>query len=138
MTNIEILFDKVYNNARQIEFNRNWSDGIGHYDFAIQGEHAPKVGNGKVVATKTPGGKRVIIVGTRLGNVIVYEDRVWDNQTAYGVSRNSAINSTMLVTESATCFEEMLMIIGDGEICVRNIGERIEDIYTLCKRSQPL
>jgi hypothetical protein len=70
-----IRFNVAYESAEKIDFNANWNNGTGYYDHAVDGEHAPKLALGQVVATKSPAknNRRIILVGTPFGNAVMFE-----------------------------------------------------------------
>lgn len=131
-TKHELLFQQVYESAPFIEFDRSWSNGIGGYSNGI---NSIITGNGGMKSTKTPGGKKVIIIGTRFGNVFIGEDRMTAEGLVYAVSCDQVIQKTMLVPQAISDEVTMVEVIGDPFNAIRNVGERIEDIISLYKKS---
>lgn len=68
-------FNFAFNKAAEIEFNQNWANSTGYYDNAVSGEHAPKLEIGQVVKATSPmpNNRRILIVGTPLGNFVAFE-----------------------------------------------------------------
>jgi len=68
-------FNAAYEKAEQIAFNPKWSNGTGYFNHAVEGEHAPKLAVGQIVASKVPAAdnRRLIIVGTATGNAVMFE-----------------------------------------------------------------
>lgn len=70
------IFNAAYESThRVIQFKPEWSNGAGSFDYAIYGEHAPKLEPGHVFKTATGSGRKMIFIGTKLGNVVVFEGR---------------------------------------------------------------
>lgn len=132
-------FLKALENSTEIPFDFKWSNGTGYFDHAVQGEHAPKLGNGKAVHSWTTNGRCVMIIGTRLGNVVVftrYDDWHTKAEPVFTFNMPTAIKQIFNVHDGALDQVDMELLVGN-EIA-RNIGHRIEDLYTLCKRTQKL
>lgn len=68
--NFNVAFNAV---TTTIEYNTKWENGTGYLDFAVYGDNAPVVESGSVVKTTDPMGRRIIITGTLLGNVVMFE-----------------------------------------------------------------
>ncbi len=66
-------FETAFKNARRIEFDEKWKNGTGYLDHAAEGKHAPKVSQGQVVSFLDDKDRRGVIVGTKYGNIVVFE-----------------------------------------------------------------
>lgn len=68
-------FNRVYYRAPQIHFNEKWANGTGYYDGAVDGGDAPVLAQGQIVRVLSPlpNDRRILIVGTALGNVVVFD-----------------------------------------------------------------
>lgn len=74
MNEVNKVFTAAFNGCtKELPFDRAWSNGTGYFDHAVKGEHAPKLGIGEIVKSVSPGGRRVMMVGTRLGNIVVFD-----------------------------------------------------------------
>lgn len=128
------IFTKAFLKARQIEFNPKWSNGTGYFNGAEHGEDAPVVGNGKTVGAVTPGGRRILIIGTRLGNAVVFQR--YDNRDDVFVHNLPLeLKHGFAVFDNALKEDSMLSLVGDG-MSIRNIGDRLDDLYVAIKRNQ--
>lgn len=73
------FFEDQYAAARKIEFDPAWAskDELrrGNFDCAVYGPVAPTLKAGEIVASVEPGeaGRKLIIIGTSLGNVVVFQ-----------------------------------------------------------------
>lgn len=126
--------------GKEIQFNKSWSNGTGLFDFAVYGEHAPKLGNGEIVKSKTPGGRRILIIGTRLGNFAVY-DR-FKNQgrgepdysiAVFTYNNTSAIKLGAWFSQDYLREYEMELAVGSDYTREGNIGWRIEQLHSAMK-----
>ena len=133
---INTLFTKAFDKAIAIDFNKDWSNGTGYFDHAVVGEHAPKVGNGKMVKAVTPTGRRILIVGTRIGNAVIF-DRYSDRQDVFVHNMPTSLKHGFVVDDGVICYELMEELIGDG-MSIRNIGDRLDDLYAAIKRATPV
>jgi hypothetical protein len=77
------VFVEAYEKAEKIAFNSEWNNGTGYFDHAVEGEHAPKLAVGQIVASKSPAAnnRRLIIVGTATGNAVMFERYTADANT---------------------------------------------------------
>jgi hypothetical protein len=68
-------FMEVYNHheVSEIAYNPDWANGTGYFDRAVYGDHAPVIENGKVVKSVDEDGRKILIIGFSLGNVVVFE-----------------------------------------------------------------
>lgn len=69
------LFDYI---KEEVPFNPDWANGTGYFDGLSRNTKLLKLENGQRVKAVDEHGRRLIIVGTRLGNCVVFE-RYSDN-----------------------------------------------------------
>lgn len=122
-------FNSLLNKGREIPFNPEWSNSTGYYDYVVRGEAAPILAPGEIACSRSNNDRRLIIVGTRMGNACVF-DR-YSGQDDGGVYVSN--------TPSGMVFEALLPIGSVGEITMirfvgswgdteRNLGWLIEQI----------
>lgn len=131
------IFEEAFKNATPVSFNPKWSNGTGYFDHATYGETAPKLGNGRVLSAVTPGGRKILIIGTRLGNVVVfsrYDDWEMFEDPVFVSNVPTCIKHAFNITDGRISRDGMVLLLGDST--TRNIGHRIEDIYSLCKKTE--
>ena len=128
------LFDAAFEKARPIEFDKAWSNGTGYFDYATDSDVAPKVGFGALVKCTTPGGRRILIVGTRIGNAVIF-DRYSDEKTVFVYNMPTALHQGFGIDSGAISDETMLRLVGDDGT-MRNIGHRLDDLYKAIKLEQ--
>lgn len=79
ITNIETLvgqsFNVAYDNVPEITFNPKWNNGTGYFDGAVDYDDAPVLAVGEVVRSVTPepNNRKILIVGTPVGNVVAFQ-----------------------------------------------------------------
>ena len=59
--------------SKTVDYNSAWANGTGYLDFAVLGESAPVLIPGETARSVCDKGRRIVIVGTRLGNVVMFE-----------------------------------------------------------------
>ena len=124
------IFQRVFSEIQsEVPFDASWANGTGYLDDAVSYPLPP----GEMVKTTDNYGRRVILIGTRFGTVVVF-DR-FKGQTDGGVYVSNRPRSTTidsLMTGTAIGGGEMACVLGD--FCP-NIGETIEGIYAELTRS---
>ena len=139
MNKVNQLFTAAWEKTEQtLEFNPAWADKLGHYDYAVYGEHAPKLANGTMVRSSTRGGRRMLIIGTRLGNMIVY-DR-FTKQARGEKDADKAVfyyNVPSAIAVGAwfgpTYLDEHDMAIAVGDQYESHIGWRVNQLWSAFK-----
>lgn len=129
------VFMKRYNALPQITYNPLWGNGTGYFDFAVNGKHAPKLKPGQQVSSMTDNNRRMIITGTSLGNVVVfqrYPDR--DDLLVYNASRE--FNSIGLIPNKRLDAVIAEMIIGNEDNFDKsfNVSTILESIVSMSKK----
>lgn len=67
-------FDKAFKNTSTvIEYSKEWANGTGYYNGAVRGKAAPVLKSGDRVKCVSDNGRRMVIIGTKLGNVVVFD-----------------------------------------------------------------
>lgn len=70
------LYNSIYHQVQQqIPFNPNWESQCGYFNHAVEGPHAPKIQTGQIVKSITPSPRcrRILFLGTLLGNVVIFD-----------------------------------------------------------------
>lgn len=67
------VFSSAFEKARKIEFKVEWKNGTGYFDGAAEGKYAPRVTSGQALSFVDDNKRRGIIVGSRFGNIVVFE-----------------------------------------------------------------
>lgn len=128
------LFDHAFAKAREIPFNKDWSNGTGYFDYATDSDVAPNVANGGMVKCTTPGNRRILIIGTRIGNAVIF-DRYTDDKSVFVYNMPTALHQGFGIDAGSISDKDMLSLVGDDGV-VRNIGHRLDDLYQAIKVAQ--
>ena len=56
-----------------VPYDKRWENGTGYLDHAVRGIDAPALIPGSIVKTTTSGGRKVLLIGTRFGNAVIFE-----------------------------------------------------------------
>jgi hypothetical protein len=123
--------------AKTLPFNPEWANGTGYFDHAVKGEHAPLLGVGEMVKSQDDAGRPLIIIGTPIGNVVVFRRYSKEfGRYTFNAPRNF---------EALMCHricgllreEDMATMLGDcynGHWIRGNVGMLIRDMQSiLCK-----
>ena len=125
------IFTEAFQNEEvpEITYNPLWANQTGYLDYAVKGDNAPVLAPGQMVKTRDPRGRRIILIGTRKGNVAVI-DR-YSGQAEMGTwvtnSPRTPIFQTLL-SGSAVGEAEMVTLLGSWGNIQQNIGYTIEAI----------
>jgi hypothetical protein len=119
-------FARIYDEARKIEFNPNWNNGTGYMDHAVAGLNAPLLANGEVIAcvTPSPNDRKLVIVGTPLGNVVVFQ-RYTDREDIFAWCATMQFRRAMIpMIPAMPDAEDIEMLLGSD--VVANIGLKMQ------------
>ena len=67
------LFTSAFEKAIAIDYNEAWSNGTGYYDLATKRSMNSIVEEGKIYKTTSTKGRRLLLVGTCFGPVVVFD-----------------------------------------------------------------
>lgn len=78
-------FEKVYDRVLKIEYNHNWAttDTLKAYQGAVHGRYAPNIAIGNVVRSESPMGRKLLLMGTELGNVVVFTPFLYTHEVLF-------------------------------------------------------
>lgn len=136
---IDEICSDIFNTAyeathRVLPFKPEWSNGAGSFDFAIYGEHAPKLEPGMIYKSATGSGRKMMFVGTKLGNVIVFEGRA-SQELPMGYfyqSTQSFVDGGWFADNQLDDYELELMF---GTRSKPNIGQRINTLVVAARKT---
>lgn len=113
-----------------LEYNTSWENGTGYLDHVVEGKHAPKLVAGAITKTMAPDGRRIIVIGTRFGNVAVFDRYIKQDATRGVFVTNSPEESIFKVMLSGSSVGELEMItlLGSWGDLDDNLGNKIEKI----------
>jgi hypothetical protein len=132
MLNANEIFSAHFNKiARELPFDSAWNNGTGYFDALVTADIADlEVGEMAKSYTGDVNRRRIIIMKTVLGNVVVF-DRYTDNATLeYPVfTQNSprAIERAQLVKSGQINGGQMEALLGDADYpdCTRSLARRL-------------
>lgn len=125
--------------TKELEFSREWSDGVGNFDYLVHGANFPVFGETVVAKSTSPGGKRIVIIGTALGNVAIWDqfdskERAQGNHGFYcATTQRFKIAEWIKGTELT--LEELQLLLGKNSL-THNIGWRLKQLYTAMKKAR--
>jgi hypothetical protein len=121
-------FHKAIEGVETIEFDMNWKNGTGYLDHAVKGEHAPILKPGQVVQSVDDYGRKIGIVGTSVGNVVVF-DRFVDPENSVVVTNGpSKLEQLIGLSDGSLYKRDIDLIFGDG-VWTYNVGKRLGALF---------
>ena len=121
MTNVNKtanLFNTKWMAATPVEFNVKWKNSTGYLDQGVKHELAA----GEQERCVDDMGRRVLLTGTPLGTVVVFQ-RYTNDDSVYVLNQPSALRA-FTTTDSRMSEDEMWSYVG-GEFGAMNIGKRL-------------
>lgn len=125
------VFQNVYNHptALSIDYNSNWANGTGYFDHAVKGDNAPIVGIGCVVKSITPDDRKIIIIGTRFGNAVLF-DRYTPPEQIIACNLPRELQFVWNSQRIQTVDELNIFVFNsDGDENMDNIGKMLEMLF---------
>lgn len=133
ISQVSVTFQAAFAAAEPMPYNPDWANGTGYCNGAIRGEHAPKLAIGQIVAAQSPmpNDRKIVIVGTPLGNVAVFQRYSGGDSDVYVFNSTSTFNTYFgsRFGRPLTA-DDMEYLVGDPaypSICP-NIGTAIETL----------
>lgn len=125
-------FDQCFNHADTlaVEFNPAWQNNQGYFNHAVRGEHAPMVAEGRIVKSTDQFGRKLLIIGTRCGNCVVFERHCGvaiGSDTIYVGNYPLALTKLRISPHGAITEDGMISLIGTEFGERDNIGKRLAE-----------
>ena len=129
MANVQ--FEKAFNGiGKTVEFKTSWANGTGYLDNAVHDKEINEISK-----SVDPHGRRIIVIPTMVGNVVVFErftngDIIVSNAPraleafAYGIDLGSSLGP------------DALDFYLGNEWGVPHIGERLEDFLSFANKAK--
>lgn len=145
MSNPREVFQQFYEAIQPVvAFDPKWNNGTGYYDYAVKADLGLKPGQMAKCESVAPNSRRIIFIGTRWGNVVLFE-RYSPKEDG---SRSEIIVCNMPSRMERLCYGRLGMgsrleasaldfLLGDEfyarnqdkyHSCINNIGYRIEQM----------
>lgn len=132
------LFNRAYNQiAHDVEYDRKWSDGKGyHTPFSEHQNQFDQHEAGSVFRVLTPGDRRMIIVKTPYGAMLIYERYIPNDKRGQFlvVAAPPLLEDVYKRHFSAGGFKEPLdlqaasILLGETDVTAENIGFKLVEI----------
>ena len=115
-----------------IQFDTKWNNGTGYLDYAAQGSSAPVLEVGEMVASVTDNSRRVIFVGTPVGNMVVF-DRFEPSRQFLVSNQARALSAISGICNGKLNEDDITNILGNG--FDQNIGKHLMQVYHVLNRA---
>lgn len=135
------VWDLIYNNAEMVKcdipFNPKWANGTGYFNGAVKAD-LPELKIGEIGRSRAPlpDNRRLLLVKTPFGNVVLFERYTPKTDADVGVpivlNMPDAVRiSEMIGTEGALNARRLADVTGDSVIA--NVGERLADFLEIAR-----
>lgn len=114
--------------GKTVQFDESWNNGTGYLDGAVRADLG--LAPGETATSTDPHGRRIVFVGTRLGNVVVFE-RYKDRDVI--VSNMPTVVSKITGARGDLSDDQCAQILGGG---VGNVGRDIEELLNAIADAQ--
>lgn len=125
-------FRVAVKDAPEIGYNSAWENGTGYFDQAVFGEHAPVLESGQVVKTTDQHGRLIGMVGTAVGNVVVFDRFSSPTNQVVTFNGPTVLMRMMGFTGGTLSVDKIDTIFGAGGNC--NIGEGLDALVTSAEK----
>lgn len=83
-------FAKHFSTATKVAFNPAWAEFGGYFGKIILGDDAPLLRDGEVICSIAPDARKLLIIGTKLGNAVVFQ-RYSDREEIFARNFSNAL-----------------------------------------------
>jgi hypothetical protein len=132
-----VVFTEVFNNISTfIAFQRDWGNAADQFDGAVEGENL-HLRCGDIARSTDPFGRRIILIGTALGNVVVFDRDSGpdEGKTLFTINMPMELLTSGMVGYNRSLDKAGLRnILGDLKF-LPNIGERLERLRKAFKEA---
>ncbi len=122
------MFDKI---ETAVDFNAAWNNGTDYFNGAVDGDDAPVVAAGAMVKSTSLKGRKILIIGTRFGNVVIFQ-RYSDRDDVFVSNVPDAVTKLMMGSTIGTRLSEQDIGFLTGMPWFtepENIGYKIENLF---------
>lgn len=128
ITPVAAIFAAQFSKTKAVPFNPKWSNGTGYFDYAVLGQEAPLLEAGDVVCSEDPKGRKLIIIGTPLGNVVIFQRYSNRNDIYTANCSTTMINYTNYKLGGMFDVDAMEYAFGyqyNNQLLLNNVGKRL-------------
>lgn len=128
----DTVFSEVFDSITDtLEYNKEWENGAGYFDAAVH-HKSVNVKPGEMAKSIDDKGRRIIFVGTRIGNFVVFDrfsTNTNDPENAVFVSNSprDLFRAGMCQGPGKIDYKEMTHLLRDN-IRGRNIGQKLNNL----------
>lgn len=125
----QYLFNRAFTAATtvDVEFDTAWKNGTDYLNHAATDPGAVPDVYGTMARCTDDHGRKVILIKTRLGNVVVFQRYSGDYDT-YVYNMPHALSTLLGMSSGRLTDDQMGVLVGD--VGFSNIGHRLEDLFT--------
>lgn len=122
---VKSIFAKAFAEATPVIFNPLWANGTGYFDFAVKGEHAPVVEEGKSVSSLSLDDREIVMIGTRFGNVVVFQRYADKEKGIYVNNLPDTVKKLFngMLAQGQLDEDSIAVLLGDSSNARDNIGQ---------------
>lgn len=129
--NAKQIFSQVFaqESIPFIEYNTQWENGTGYFNGAVRGSVAPHLEPGQRVKSLSHDDRKIVMVGTNLGNVVLFERYCGDDSSIVVSNMPQSIKSILNIFSALT--PEMvadILGLGINSFDRPNIGHKVNAI----------
>lgn len=122
------VFARAFNKSeiKEIEFDPRWSNGTAYFDKATSHPLKP----GELAKCRDQHGRRMILIGTRFGTIVVFDRYVGQDEAGvYVINTPKSVVIDQLVDSCGSVGEsDMIKLLDGWGILEDNIGNVIEQM----------
>lgn len=108
-------FLNSWNNANKVKFNPNWMTTKDYPGRCVWGNYGLPLASGALAASTTDDGRRILIAGSRVGNIVILERFVDDPEFLTWVASPAMVGFIGDKARHALDYHSYKFIIGYGD-----------------------
>jgi hypothetical protein len=123
------IFDAI---SREIEFNPNWVNEYGYFEYSVNGKHAVTLEPGEYAKSIDKDGRKIVFLSTEFGAVAVY--RLFANrmESIYTYSAAKSLTEASFLPIGTLDEDKINFILGDPMFLFsRNIHTIIKNVVKM-------
>lgn len=127
------LFD--YHRISRIEHDPEWENDEGNYVHAVYGMFAPTLSAGEMRKSISPNNRKIILVGTRYGNVVMFQRYSNGVNNKWNIVMPNLVRLFIAIPDDMSYADDIMFerIIGfsiRSQVEFDNIGKVIEEYHS--------
>lgn len=130
---LENAFEQVLAQLPQVPYNPEWKHG----DY-FNGACAVELKPGEIVTSTVEGrdARRLLMIGTRVGTIVIFERYTPNNGSAFVLVSNACVELRRTVIQSGQIEETLFSQLVTNYNPADNIGSRLETLFKLTAPSK--